>query len=436
VVSRRVDVAEVWLWGRAIGAVYWDEQHALGVFEYAGDFQRSGIELAPLMMPLGPTIYRFPALARTSFQGLPGLLADSLPDDFGNAVIDQWLMSEGRDVGSFSPVERLCYIGVRGTGALEFRPATRKAPHGSVAVDISSLVALAGRVLEQRNALRFGGGPMNAEAMDDILRVGTSAGGARAKAVIAWNPKTGEMRSGQVKAGRGFEYWLLKFDGVENREHGVRDPLGFGLIEYAYHRMALDAAIDMADCRLLAEGERRHFMTRRFDRGDDGEKIHMQSLAAMAHLDHQQPGAHSYEQAMRVMQQLELGSQALSQQFRRMVFNVVARNQDDHTKNIAFLMDKGGDWRLAPAFDVIFAYNPSGLWTSRHQMSINGKRDDIVLGEFMAVARQFRIANAREIVDEVIAAVSNWPEYAAETGIDAATTERIRENLRLEWQHS
>jgi len=429
VVSRRVDVAEVLLWGRNIGAVYWDDAGAIAAFEYEPDFRNSGIQLAPLMMPLGSRIYRFPAHAGTSFLGLPGLLSDSLPDEFGNAVIDQWLAREGRDRQSFSPVERLCYIGQRGTGALEFRPATRKSPKGSVPVELAALVELAATVIAERANLHVSAD--NDKAIDDILRVGTSAGGARAKAVIAWNPATGEMRSGQVRAPQGFEYWLLKFDGVENREHGARDPQGYGLIEYAYHRMAQEAGLDMAQCRLIEEGGRSHFMTRRFDRTDNGEKIHMQSLAAIAHLDHQRPAAHSYEQAMQVIERLGLPMEALEQQFRRMVFNVVARNQDDHTKNIAFLMDKKGVWRLSPAFDVIYAYNPDGLWTSRHQMTINGKADDFRRSDFDAVAARFHIRKPLEIIAEVISAVAQWDIFARQSGVGDETIRKVSDSHRL-----
>lgn len=429
-VARRVDVARIRLWGHDIGAVFWDESAKLGAFEYEPDFQRSGIELAPLAMPLGPRIHRFPAHAGTSFQGLPGLLADSLPDDFGNAVIDQWLAREGRDRGSFSPVERLCYIGQRGTGALEFRPATRDAPRGSVPIEIDALVALAGRVLRQRDGLQV---PPDAEhAMDDILRVGASAGGARAKAVIAWNPQSGEIRSGQVSAPRGFEYWLLKFDGVDNREHGVYDAQGFGLIEYAYYLMAREAGIEMAACRLLHEGNRSHFMTRRFDRDNDGQKRHMQSLAAMSHLDYQSPGAHGYEQAMKVIQTLNMPMSSLEQQFRRMVFNVIARNQDDHTKNIAFLMNKGGDWSLSPAFDMTYAFNPVGIWTSSHQMTVNGKRDGITIRDLLTLADHFHVGAARECISEVRSAVARWPEFGKESGVGKEHRRKIAAAHRLD----
>ena len=419
-VADAVDTCEVRLWGHSIGAAYWDDAEQLAAFEYHPDFQPSKIELAPLMMPLAERIYRFPVLRRTSFHGLPGLLADSLPDDFGNAVIDQWLIREGRDRASFSPIERLCYIGQRGMGALEFRPAIRSTTRGSVPVDVSALTALAQHVLDLRAGLNVSltaGDPDNDKSLDDILRVGTSAGGARAKAVVAWNPKTGEMRSGQVAAPDGFEYWLLKFDGVANREHGLADPMGYGRIEYAYSLMARAAGIDMSPCHLLQENGRAHFMTRRFDRLASGEKLHMQSLYAMAHLDNSLAGAHSYEQAFDVARRLALPASDHEKLFRRMTFNVIARNQDDHTKNIAYLMNKAGAWSLAPAFDVIYAYNPVGEWTSRHQMTINGLTDDFARTDLLAVAGKFRIRDAEHIIANVEAAVAGWLEFADAAGV-------------------
>lgn len=428
VVNRAVDTCEVRLWGRSIGAAYWDPDRDLAAFEYHPDFLQSRVELAPLMMPLGPGIRRFPELRRTSFRGLPGLLADSLPDEFGNAVIDQWLIREGRDRSSFSPIERLCYIGRRGMGALEFRPAIRKTTRGSVPVDIAALTELAQHVLDLREGLKVhltAGDDDYGKALDDILRVGTSAGGARAKAVIAWNPQTQEMRSGQVAAPEGYEYWLLKFDGVSNREHGIRDPQGYGRIEYAYSLMARAAGIHMMDCQLLHEGGRAHFMTRRFDRDGDGEKLHMQSLYAMAHLDNQLAGAHSYEQAFALMRSLELPQADFEQLFIRMIFNLVARNQDDHTKNIAFLMDKRGRWSLAPAFDVIYAFNPAGEWTSRHQMTVNGKRDEFLRSDVLAVAEQFGIENGEALLESVADAVSSWTEFAKTAGVPERTVDAI-----------
>jgi serine/threonine-protein kinase HipA len=428
-------LAEVRLWGTTIGAVSMDAPRA-AVFQYDPAFLASAIEVSPLRMPLRAEPYQFPALDPDSFHGLPGLLADSLPDRYGRALIDAWLAGQGRRPESFDSVERLCYVGLRGMGALEFLPA--RGPRASTTHDIrvDALVELASEVLTNRASLvaSLAAGHREA-AMRDILAVGTSAGGARAKAVIAWNPRSGVIRSGQLDAGSGFEYWLLKLDGVAGNKDRERlaDPQGYGAIELAYAQMARDAGITMTESRLLEEGGRRHFMTRRFDREADGRKLHMQSLAALAHFDFAQPGAHSYEQAFGVIRQLALGVAAAEQQFRRMAFNVVARNQDDHVKNIAFLMDRAGRWELAPAFDVVYAYNPDGAWTARHQMSLAGKRDGFTLEDFAQAGRvaTLKRGQAVRIVKEVAAVVAEWPRYAAGVGVDEEHIRRITPALRL-----
>ncbi len=425
---RTVTVAEVRLWGTTIGAVSWHDDHGFAHFEYDPAFIPGGRQVAPLTMPLASEIYSFPALPRQTFHGLPGLLADSLPDRFGNALIDAWLARQGRDPGDFNAVERLCYIGARGMGALEFVPVTGP-KHESTRVDVAALVELAGEILTERAAL--GGSLVPAcreQALQDILRVGTSAGGARAKAVVAWNPETDEVRSGQISAGDGFSHWLLKFDGVAgNRDKELEDPRGYGLIEYAYHAMARAAGIEMTECRILRENGRHHFMTRRFDRTDTGRRIHMQSLGALAHYDFNQAGAHSYEQALRVIDRLGLGKDAAEKQFRRMAFNIVARNQDDHVKNIAFLMDRAGRWSLSPAFDVTYSYNPAGRWTGAHQMTLNGKRDGFEVDDFVASARNAALKRGRAtaILRDVGQAVSRWREFAEEAGVPAETMRRI-----------
>lgn len=429
-------IARVRLWGRDIGAVSLDDGGEVAAFQYTPDFARSGIQVSPIVMPLGPQVWQFPALPRRTFHGLPGLLADSLPDKFGNALIDAWLARQGRTPAGFSAVERLCYTGTRGMGALEFAPTLGPRPQKPSKIDLDALVTLASEVLASRDALSGNFQPMSREkALNDILRVGTSAGGARAKAVIAWNPRTEEVRSGQVRAGEGFEYWLLKFDGVKgNKDKELDDPKGFGAIEYAYHLMAKAAGITMSECRLLEENGRRHFMTKRFDRLPDGEKLHMQSLGALAHYDFNAAGAHSYEQALLVMRQLNLPPDQIEQQFRRMVFNVVARDQDDHVKNIAFLMDRTGTWSLSPAFDVCYSYNPSGEWTATHQMTINGKRDNFTRADFAACAEVGFLKKSRinAITDEVIAAVSRWPEFATAAKVTDETTAAIGRAHRLE----
>lgn len=422
-------VAEVRLWGRMIGAVSIDGPGEIAAFEYTDAFQRSGIEVAPLMMPLADRIYRFPDLPQQSFHGLPGMLADALPDKFGNAVIDAWLASQGRLPGEIDAVERLCYTGTRGMGALEFRPALGPTPNRSTPVQVDALVELASEVLRSREDLDASFADKDKEhALREILRVGASAGGARAKAVIAWNRQTNEVRSGQVKAPAGFEYWLLKFDGVSNnRDKELADPKGYGAIEYAYALMAQAAGIEMAECRLFEENGRRHFMTRRFDRLASGEKLHMQSLGAIAHFDFNNAGGHSYEQALLVIRRLGLSMDEIEQQFRRMAFNVVARNQDDHVKNIAFLMDKQGKWSLAPAFDMTYSYNPTGSWTSRHQMSLNSKRDGFNVIDFKAVAETISMKRGRAetILGEVVDAVRRWREFAETADIKPSQVNAI-----------
>ena len=432
-------VAEVRLWGRSIGAVSVEDARSAAAFQFTDEFTRSGIQVSPLRMPLSDRVYSFPGLARETFHGLPGLLADSLPDRFGNALIDTWLATQGRSAESFNAVERLCYIGSRGMGALEFAPAQGPKSRTSEPLDIAALVQLASDVLSQRSGLRHSMASADtAETLRDILRVGTSAGGARAKAVIAWNRQTNEVRSGQVAAGDGFDYWILKFDGVSgNRDKELEDPTGYGSIEYAYALMAKAAGIDISECRLLEENGRRHFMSRRFDRLSGGEKLHMQSLGALAHFDFNLAGAYSYEQALQVMRTLDLPMASIEQQFRRMAFNIVARNQDDHVKNIAFLMDKQGRWSLSPAFDVTYSYNPDGLWTATHQMSMNGKRDDFTLEDFRTCAKfaSMKRGRAEAILDDVIAAVKRWPEFAEQAKVLPQWREVIAKAQRVALLH-
>ncbi len=428
--------AKVNLWGRTIGAVSLENDAETATFEYDRAFINSGIEVAPLMMPLSSRLYSFPSLRPETFHGLPGLLLDSLPDRFGNVLIDAWLARSGRMPESFNAVERLCCTGSRGMGALEYAPATRLAAPGASRVEVDKLVELASEVLSHRNNLQ---GWFHTEgketALQDILRVGTSAGGARAKAVIAWNPQTNEVRSGQVKAGSGFEYWLLKFDGVSgNKDKELEDPQGYGAIEHAYCRMVVDAGITMSPCRLFEENGRRHFMTKRFDRLDGGGKLHMSSLCGMAHYDFNQAGAYGYEQALQVIRRLGLPMAAIEEQFRRMAFNIIARNQDDHVKNIAFLMDRSGNWSLSPAFDVTYSYQPSGKWTSSHQMMLNGKRDGFTLEDFKTCAQSasMKRGRAETIVAEVREVVARWRDYADESRVNPEQRDKIQAALRLE----
>jgi serine/threonine-protein kinase HipA len=425
--------AAIALYETTIGAVTWDPERELGVFEYAPEFLGSGIEISPITMPLGTGRFSFPNLPRETFKGLPGLLADSLPDKFGNLLIDQWLAHQGRRPESFDPVERLCYLGTRAMGALEFCP-TLMPDFPPETLHLEALVQLANDALASRESLHANLSEPP-DALATILRVGTSAGGARAKAVIAWNPQTGEIRSGQVAAGQNFEPWLLKFDGVTaNRDKEINDPLGYGRIEFAYHLMARAAGITMSDCRLLEENGRAHFMTRRFDRAPDGGKFHMQSLCAMGHFDFNQAGAYSYEQAFQTARRLQLPQPDLTELYRRALFNILSRNQDDHTKNIAFLMDRRGGWRLAPAYDLIYAYNPNGAWTHRHQMTLAGKRENFTTADLLdsASSADLKPTAAKTILKQVHAAISGWRTHAAAAGVATDWILEIGGNHRLD----
>jgi serine/threonine-protein kinase HipA len=420
--------ASVILFGTEIASVAWDPDRQLGLFEYAPAFLRSGIKVSPIHLPLGEGVFQFPDLPRETFKGLPGLLADCLPDKFGNLLSDQWLARQGRSPASFNPVERLCYLGSRAMGALEFLPAQHPA-HPDRELEIESLVRLANTILTDRGKLRTTLVPKHEEdALADILRVGTSAGGARAKAVIAWNPGTREVRSGQVPLPDGFEPWLIKFDGVAgNADKELADPLGFGRIEFAYHLMARASGITMSDCHLLEENGRAHFMTRRFDRTPDGDKLHQQTLCALGHYDFNQAGGYSYEQAFHIARRLGLHQPDLTELYRRALFNILARNQDDHTKNISFLMDRKGTWRLAPAYDVTYAWNPDGLWTNRHQMSFNGKRDDFTRDDLLAAATAADVKprKAKDIIAQLQDTLQNWPGFAKKAGLTEKTTKAL-----------
>jgi len=430
----KVDTAIIRLWGQDIGAVSWLEDRAYGVFEYDPAFLNRGFDISPIHMGLdeakkGDGTFFFPGLNRETFLGLPGLLADSLPDKFGNRIIEAWLARRGRDALSFSPVERLCYTGKRAMGALEFAPPINRQLDRAVPVEVAELVDLAQSIMSERLSLEVAIGATDQEhsdALTDILRVGTSAGGARPKAVIAMNEK-GRIVSGQGDAPEGYDYWVLKFDGVNDLELG--DPKGYGRIEYAYYLMAQSADIEMMESRLLEENGRAHFLTKRFDRVK-GKKIHMQSLCGMAHYDFNMAGAYSYEESFSVMRKLRLSKAEAIQQYRRMLFNVMARNQDDHTKNIAFLLDTDGRWRLSPAFDVIYSHNPAGKWTNQHQMSLNGKRDRFTIEDLIAVGQSISLPKPMEIISSVNDAVQRWPEFAKTAGVGKKRISEVTGYLR------
>ena len=428
-------VAAVILWGREIGAVSIGEGERVASFQYDPAFARSGVPVAPIQMPLRAAPYRFPALPGDAFQGLPGLLADALPDRWGNALIDDWLAAQGRDIASFDVVQRLCYVGTRGMGALQFQPATGPASPGAGDLEVAELVRLANEALSQREEFiaRLSAHPDEAE-MQALLAIGTSAGGARPKAIIAYNDETGQVRSGQLDAAPGFQHWLLKFDGVRDAgDHGLRDPQGWGAIEYTYYELATAAGIDMTECRLLEENGRRHFMTRRFDRPGGGDRVHVQTIGALEHVSYNEPGTYSYEQAFALMRRLGLQTPAVEQQFRRMVFNVVARNQDDHVKNVSFTMDRTGAWSLSPAYDLTWAYAPGNPWLNSHQMSLNGKRDDFTREDIEAAARNAGLVRGRagRILEEVRDVVATWPERAEANAIDPDMVNAIAASHRL-----
>lgn len=444
---KKIDTAFVKLWGELVGAVAWLDDREYAIFEYDKNFLEKGLDIAPITMSLadarrGDAKFVFSTLNKETYLGLPGMLADVLPDKFGNSIIDAWLARNGRDSASFSPVERLCYSGKRGMGALEFSPTVIQKYDDSVTVEIDELVKLAQEVMRERKTLNVNlkntdtnkiddnkknKDKQNADAILDILRVGTSAGGARPKAVIAMNDK-GNVISGQTDVPKGYEYWLLKFDGVTDLELG--EPKDYGRIEYAYYLMAEEAGIDMMPSKLLEENGRAHFMTQRFDRVN-GQKLHMQTLCGIAHYDFNSAGSTSYEQVFEVMRKLRLSKAEATQQYRRMLFNIVARNQDDHTKNISFLMDKTGTWRLSPAYDVTYSHNPAGQWTNQHQMSVAGKRDHFTREELIESGKSISLKRPDLILEEVTTAISQWKNFAKEAGVSKKVALEIEKNHRL-----
>lgn len=422
-----MDVAEVYLWGTRIGAAVQDGIGDMPKFNYDKDFIGSGIELSPVVMPLSERIYSFPALSKQTFHGLPGLLADSLPDKFGTKLIERYLAERGRNLKSLTAVERLLYTGKRGMGALEFFPQKNYNVAEDAPVDINALVELASMILTDRENIHISAGE---DAMEQIINIGTSAGGARAKAVVAWNRQTDDIRSGQIDAGEGYEYWLIKFDGVKNNKDkgDQEDGQAYTRIEYAYYLMAKEAGIMMSDCQLYQESGRYHFMTKRFDRDESGKKIHMQTLGALAHYDYNMPGAHSYEQAAHIIEQLGIGQKAVEQFFRRMVFNIVMRNQDDHVKNISFLMSRTGEWSLAPAYDITYASDETNYWLARHQMSMNGKTEQFETEDFYECGRAMNLSKAkvRKILDEVRAAALLWEQCAQKAFLKERDMEAVK----------
>ncbi len=428
-----IDRAIIKIWDQVVGAVLWDPKTETASFEYTAAFAANDRELAPLKMPLASNvIYRFPELRtreqdqENTFQGLPGLLADVLPDRYGNRLINTWLAQQGRPDNSMNPVEKLCFIGTRGMGALEFEPATyQKATTFSVELD--SLINIAAEMLNEREKFVANTSEDELKAMQEILTLGTSAGGARAKAIIAFNETTGEVRSGQTDAPTGFEHYLIKLDGVDDAQFGT--TRGYGRIEMAYYHMASACGINMMPSRLLEESGRAHFMTQRYDRENGATKHHIQTFCAIKHYDYNHVGQHSYEQLFQTMRELGLPYPQAEQVFRRMVFNVIARNCDDHTKNFGFRLKQVGDWEITPAYDICHAYRPGSPWVSKHSLSINGKRENILLEDFLVVAKSMNIKKPKMIIQDINEQVQNWEYYAGLAGVDKLLVQSIKETL-------
>lgn len=423
-----VDIARVNLYGQPVGTFRWDNNRQLAHFEYADSFIGKGLEPSPILMPVRQgRVYSFSDIGRETFKGLPGMLADSLPDTYGRALFDRWLALTGRSSGN--AVETLCYLGKRCMGALEFEPAMDAPYSPDVRIELDSLVEVASEALSEKEEFGANLEEDKKAAIAEIVRLGTSAGGQRAKAIIAYNPLTGEVRSGHIEAPEGFDYYLIKLDGV-TAEAGFRETQNFGRLEYSFYRLVKECGIEMSDCSLIEENGRAHFLTKRFDR-QNGEKIHMQTLCGIAHYDYRNPRSYSYEQAFNVMRALRLPYSQAQEMFRRLVFNVVIRNQDDHTKNISFLMDRKGKWTLSPAYDMGFAYNPKGGWTAQHQMSINGKFDDITRQDLLEFAKRNNIKEATEIIDRITEVSSRWPLLARECEVPHPMIDAIMPNLKL-----
>ncbi|MCG6272836.1 type II toxin-antitoxin system HipA family toxin [Vibrio vulnificus] len=428
-----------------VGAVSFDTEKGLGSFEYDPSFVKKGVELSPIKMPLSNRIYRFPELDFNTFKGLPGLIADSLPDDFGNAVLNAWVASQGRSPSDITPLQRLQYTGKRGMGALEYAPATKlRSLNASQQVEIQSLVSIAQEILDSRGNFEVElkqNGQDDREAMMSLLSVGMSAGGARPKAVLAFNEDFTQVRSGQTNVPSGFTHYLMKFDGVSEHNKNQEtfgDPLGYGAMEFVYHLMATKCGVDMMPCRLLHEGNRRHFITQRFDRIKNS-KVHVQTLNGLAHIDYKKPGSFSYAELFGIARQLKLSAVDAEQLFKRMTFNIIARNHDDHSKNFAFMLKQDrlnkDTWTLAPAYDLAYSYKPGSKWVNSHWMSLNGKRDNFTRSDFYSLEKLSPIFNKRkidDIIDTTIEHVSTWRQLAEEWDVPKTLINEIQENLRLD----
>lgn len=430
-----VDVALVKIWGELAGAVRWDADRQLASFQYDKVFLAKAYNLSPIKMPIrnGDRIYSFPELRKAkneqsaTFNGLPGLLADSLPDKYGNQLINKWLAQNGRPPNSMNPVEQLCFMGARGMGALEFEPSKLKTSKRTFAIEIKSLVEIAQLMLSNREGFEVNLQEDERKAMGEILKIGTSAGGARPKAVIAYNKKTGEVRSGQTFAPNGFEHWLLKIDGVSDAQVGSSH--GFGRVEYAYYLMAKECGIEMMECRLLEENGRAHFMTKRFDREGSNTKHHIQTFCGIQHFDYNNLYGYSYEQLFQTMRMLKLTYPEAEQMFRRMVFNVMSTNYDDHTKNFSFRLKQSGKWELAPAYDLCYSYDPTNVWVSQHTLSINGKHKGLNKTDLITIAKANNIKKGEKIIEEIKTIVCRWPDYADQVNVSNELKNSITNTL-------
>lgn len=431
-----VDVAEVKIWGEFVGAIRWDESQQLGYFQFDEKFIRKGWDLAPIKMPLadGNKIYSFPELRKgrtvtdDTFKGLPGLIADALPDRFGNRLINAWLAKQGRSEDSMNPVEKLCFIGTRGMGALEFEPAQIKNSKESFSLEIDSLIETAKKIIHKRESFSVNIDKQEEKVLQDVLRIGTSAGGARPKAVIAFNPKTKEVKSGQGNVLKGFEHWLIKLDGVDGVQFGESN--GWGRVEYAYYLMAKACGIEISESKLMEENGRAHFMTKRFDR-DENVKHHTQTLCGIQHFDYNDMFGYSYEQVFETMRKLRLTYPEAEEMFRRMVFNVLATNYDDHTKNFSFILKKGEKWGLAPAYDLCYAFDETNHWVSQQTLSVNGKRKNITKEDLLTVAKENSIKKGAVIIDELNSIIKTWNEFAIQANVRKDLKEKIYSNLNV-----
>jgi serine/threonine-protein kinase HipA len=428
-----ITTAYINIWNERVGAIAWDSETGLASFEFAPSFLKNNIDLAPIKMSIDEAkgrIFTFPELVNNeTFKGLPGLLADILPDKYGNALINTWLIRQGRLTNSLNPVEMLCFIGTRGMGAIEIEPEYPKSAAKASKIEIDNLIKIAEKILSGRKSFSTKVSKNVEKAIVDILKIGTSAGGARAKAIIAYNLKTGEVRSGQTNAPKGFSHWLIKFDGVTDKQFG--ESSGYGRVEMAYYHMALDCGIEMTECQLFEENGRAHFMTKRFDRKSNNEKLHVQTFCAIQHYDFNDVGIYSYEQLFETMRLLGLPYPQAEQLYIRMVFNVMGRNCDDHTKNFAFIMDNSGNWKLSPAYDLCHAYRPDSDWVSQHSLSINGKRQNITKSDLLEVAKQMNIKKAKNIIQQISSVVSNWNEYANKVKVEKLLTDAIENTLMI-----